>query len=155
MQVRIDAEELTKAVQQVFSSLLGLELTDGDGKLPPDFPPERKVSAAVCINGDWNGAVVLECGTGTACHLAGAMLGSSAPGEIDDDVKDVIGEITNMVAGTFKNSLPGDSILTLPCFIEGSDYSMDIIQGQRLMSHAMLYEGKGIVLSVIKANGKQ
>ncbi len=150
----INPEELTKAVQQVFFSLLGLKLQNGNGNRPPDFPPDRKVSAAVGINGDWNGAVVLECGTGTACHLAGMMMGLGAPSHVDDDVKDVIGEITNMVAGTFKNSLPGHSILTLPCFIEGSDYSMDIIQGQPLVSQAMLYEGRGIVLSVIKANGR-
>ncbi len=150
----INPEELTRAVQQVFSSLLGIELVDGNGERPPDFPPERKVSAAVGISGDWNGAVVFECGTGTARHLTRVMMGSDAPGDVDESVKDVIGEITNMVAGNFKNCLPGHSVLTLPCFIEGSDYSMDIIQGQRLVSQPMLYEGRGIVLSVIKANGR-
>ena len=150
----INPHELTRAVQQVFSSLLGLELLDGNGERPPDFPPDRKVSAAVGISGDWNGAVVLECGTGTACHLTGLMMGSATPSRVDESVKDVIGEITNMVAGTFKNCLPGHSVLTLPCLIEGSDYSMDIIQGQRLVSQPMLYEGRGIVLSVIKANGR-
>lgn len=152
--IAIDAGELTRAVQQVFTSMLGLQLASSNGDKPPDFPPDRKVSAAVGISGEWNGAVVLECGTATACHLAGVMMGSSPPPAVDEVVKDVVGELTNMVAGNFKTCLPGHSTLTLPCIIEGSDYSMDIIQGQRVVTQSMLCEGKGIVLSVIKANGR-
>ena len=150
----IDASELTRAVQQVFGSMLGLQLSSCNGDRPPDFPPGRKVSATVGISGEWNGAVVLECGTGTACHLTGIMMGSSPPPSVDEAVKDVVGELTNMIAGTFKTCLPGNSTLTLPCIIEGSDYSMDIIQGQRVVTQPMTCEGKGIVLSVIKANGR-
>jgi CheY-specific phosphatase CheX len=80
------------------------------------------------------------------------MMGGAPPTGVDASVRDVIGEITNMVAGTFKNSLPGHSCLTLPCLIEGSDYSMDIIQGKRVISLSMLFEGRGLVLSVLEAS---
>ena len=87
--IAIDSGELTRAVQQVFSSMLGLQLNSSNGDRPPDFPPERKVSAAVGISGEWNGAVVLECGTATACHLTGVMMGSPPPPTVDEVVKDV------------------------------------------------------------------
>ena len=60
-----NSDELVRAVRQVFSSMLGVALTSANGG-PPDFPPDRKVSASVGISGDWNGVVVLECGTSTA-----------------------------------------------------------------------------------------
>ena len=145
----INAEGLTDAVQQVFTAMLGLDLTRLNGEGPPDFPPKCKVSSAVGITGDWNGAVILECSSTTACRLAGAMLDLDTPETVDEDVRDVIGEIVNMVAGNFKNTLPGDSVLTLPCIIVGSDYSMDIISGTPVLTEAMICEGKGVVLTVI------
>lgn len=148
----VRAEELIRAVRQVFTAMLGVELTPLPNGNPPDYPPERKVSSSVGISGDWNGAVVFECGTFTACHLTSVMMGGPAPASVDASVRDVVGEITNMVAGTFKNSLPGHSSLTLPCLIEGSDYSMDIIQGKRVLTLPMLFEGRGVILSVIEAS---
>lgn len=148
----VKAEELIRAVRQVFSSMLGLELVPAPDGKPPDFPPDRKVSSSVGISGDWNGAVVFECGTLTACHLTAAMMGGPQPTCVDESVKDVVGEITNMVAGNFKNSLPGHSSLTLPCFIEGSDYSMDIVQGKRVLTLPLLFDGRGVILSVIEAS---
>ncbi|MFB3901898.1 MAG: chemotaxis protein CheX [Acidobacteriota bacterium] len=145
-------EAITRAIQQVFKSMLRLELVGANGHGLPDFPPGRRVSAAVGISGDWNGAVIFECGAPTACFLTATMLGQEPPETVDEVVKDVIGEITNMVAGNFKNSLPGNSSLTLPCLIEGSDYSMDIVQGRRVVSQPLICGGRGILLSVVQAN---
>jgi len=150
MDVPLNSKDLSRSIQQVFSSMLGLDLVSAEGDTPPDFPPERKVSSAVGISGEWNGAVLMECGSATACLLASVMMGSGPPASVDEVVRDVIGELTNMVAGTFKKNLPGHSTLTLPCIIEGSDYSMDIIQGQRLLKTMMLWDGRGIILSVVK-----
>jgi chemotaxis protein CheX len=130
-----------------------LELTGSNGEGYPTFSPGRKVSAAVGITGDWNGAVLLECATGTACLLAGAMLGFDVPEDVNEDVRDVIGEITNMVAGNFKNTLPGNSVLTLPCIIVGSDYSMDIVSGKTVVKESMNCNGKSLMLSVIQESG--
>lgn len=151
--VEVMGGELTQAVQQVFSSMFGLSLTPSDGQPLPNFPPDRKVSAAVGISGDWNGMVLLECSSDTACHLAGIMMGGERPTKVDEVVKDVVGEITNMVAGTFKNSVPGHSLLTLPCVIEGADYSMEIIQGKRTCTEALLFDGEWIILSIVQGNG--
>lgn len=147
--------ELTRAAQQVFSSMFGLSLTPNNGQELPNFPPERKVSAAVGISGDWNGAVLFECSSNTACHLASIMLGGDPPPAVDEDVKDVIGEITNMVAGNFKNTLDGHSVLTLPCVVEGADYTLEIIQGKRVLTEALLFDGEWIILSVVRGNGRR
>jgi len=144
---------LTEAVRQVFTSMLGLDLDLVNMQGSPDLKFERKISSTVGILGDWNGAVVLECSSSTACRLAAAMLGLETPEEVNEDVRDVIGEITNMVAGNFKSTLPGNSVLTLPCIIIGSDYSMGFISGKPVLTESMLCDGRGIVLSIIEGNG--
>jgi chemotaxis protein CheX len=148
------SEGLTSAVEQVFRSMLKLPLRRAKQEDCEDISSEGKVSSAVGITGDWNGAVMLECSTSTARLLAGAMLGPTTPDSVDEDVRDVIGEITNMVAGNFKSTLPGNSVLTLPWIIVGSDYSMDIISGKPVWTESLVCEGKGIVLSLIEENGR-
>jgi CheY-specific phosphatase CheX len=48
------------------------------------------------------------------------------PATIDDDVRDALGELANMLAGNLKSVLPGGAVLSMPSVIEGSDYSLQI-----------------------------
>ncbi len=62
----------------------------------------------------------------TACHLGGAMLGVEAL-EIDEDVKDGMGELVNMIAGGAKNRLEstmGELHLLTPWVIAGKNLSI-------------------------------
>ena len=45
---------------------------------------------------------------------------------LDGDVRDVMGELANMVAGNLKSLLPRGVDLSMPSVIEGSDYSLHI-----------------------------
>lgn len=147
----VKAEELIRVVQGIFSSMMGLNLEPCNGTKPAGQTGGRRVCASVGISGDWNGAILLECHSKTACVLAGAMLGMEPYPEMDEDVKDALGEITNMVAGNFKKTLPGHSALTLPYVIEGSDYSMEIIKGEKILLQSLACNGDNLTFSVIKA----
>ena len=42
----------------------------------------------------------------------------------DEDLRDALGELTNMVGGNIKTLLPGSEFISLPTVIEGSDYGV-------------------------------
>ena len=57
-----------------------------------------------------------------ACEIAGAMLGM-APEDVNGDMPDAMGEVTNMIAGNLKSVLPPGVALSIPSVIEGRDYT--------------------------------
>ncbi len=67
------------------------------------------------------GKIALFSDGAAACHIAGAMLGMEVS-EVDEDVKDAMGEIVNMIAGGAKVKLEntmGDFHLLTPWIIAG------------------------------------
>ena len=65
--------------------------------------------------GPWTGSVVLTTGRRTAEALSRALLRGNAPEVLEEeDVVDAYGEIANVVGGSVKATLPGQSALGLP-----------------------------------------
>jgi len=52
--------------------------------------------------GDWNGAILLECDRRQACQFAGRFLSLDPSDTVDDVVRDVLGELVNMIGGNMK-----------------------------------------------------
>jgi len=63
------------------------------------------VTACVFLEGDWNGAVTLECTRDQACEFAGRFLQMDPPDTMDDDVRDALGELANMIGGNIKSAM--------------------------------------------------
>ncbi len=143
-----DKPDLLSATKEIFDSMLGLNLQPLNGQSLPQEPD--RVTASIGLSGGWNGAVVFECSRQTACMLAGAMLQIEFD-ECDSDVKDVIGEITNMVAGNVSRFLSGSPALSPPCIVEGSDYSMDVLGVRELAKESMACQDKSIIVKVLEA----
>jgi len=92
-------------LEEVFDKMLnckvertGLGLMENNQALYP-------VSGIIGISGKGVGTVVLSMQPSVALKAAGVMLMTDAPTEIDDDVLDAVGEITNMVCGNAKAKL--------------------------------------------------
>lgn len=145
----IHAEELCGVIQHVFQSMLGVQLEVKVEEGEPATSEKSKVLASLGITGDWNGALILECGAETACMLAGAVLGCGQISSVDEDVKDVLGELANIVAGNLKKRLPGNSFLTLPCVVEGSNFSLQVLNGEEVFSQHFLCRGQGLDFSLV------
>jgi len=101
----------------------------------PDFGARLHLFGSVGFVGDINGLVYLCIPDDFARYAASRILGMS-PGEVelggDDVVKDVIGEVTNMTVGGFKNSLCDVGYpckLTLPTIVRGDNLSVAAIKG--------------------------
>ena len=118
-------EFLTRHLAEVFSTMLSLPAVPLAELLPAN--PQERVSGSVGFVGEAvTGAVYLNVPAPFAAHITGAMLGLPAeetPG--DADVNDVVGEVTNMLAGGLKSWLcdaGAACALTTPAIIRGSSF---------------------------------
>ena len=82
------------------------------------------------VGGTWNGAVLLQCGLPAAFEYTALVLGIEKPTVANDDVKDVMGELINIVAGNFKAALGGGACLSMPAVVEGNDYRWRILHSR-------------------------
>ena len=119
--VGILASELTQVVNGVYDAMLKLETCESR---TPWFPGEDRVTATVHLTGDWNGAVLLECNRWQACRFAGHFLSTDPPEAVDDVVRDVLGELVNMIGGNLKCVLTRGIRLSMPSVVDGSHYKV-------------------------------
>jgi len=111
--------DLYSVVESVFTTMLGMELH------PVDRPPPRAattITAAVQFVGAWRGAVLLKCSREQMERFATRLTGLG-PGQIDEeDARDAIGEVVNMIGGNMKSILTPGVALSVPTVVEGTDY---------------------------------
>jgi len=127
--LKIVPTELAQIVESVFAAMMRLEVNECG---TPWFTGEDRLTSFVHLSGDWNGALLLECDRGQACRFAGRFLSIDSPGSVDDDVRDVLGELANMIGGNMKCCMPAGVQLSMPTVMEGRDYDMRICGSQVL-----------------------
>jgi CheY-specific phosphatase CheX len=121
--VVIHSDELMQIVLSVFETMMGLEAEESND---PWAPTEQWWTAAVNLSGEWHGAVLVECDQEQACRFAGKFL-SIDPAEAGEEiVRDVLGELANMIGGNLKSALMSGIRLSLPSIVSGSDYSVRV-----------------------------
>ncbi|XZE34229.1 chemotaxis protein CheX [Pirellulaceae bacterium SH501] len=67
------------------------------------------------IQGAWAGEIQIRTTEALAKQLAEQMLQVPSDDLQDEDIKDVLAEVTNMIGGNIKSQLDSPSTLTLPC----------------------------------------
>jgi chemotaxis protein CheX len=112
---------LNEIAEKVWSVVLGFRL------LPVACDPGRAeardfVLGRVTISGTWRGAVTLGCSPELARRAAATMFGKP-PAEAElDEIRDALGELTNMVGGNFKTLLKGECRLSVPNVVDAVPY---------------------------------
>lgn len=113
--VEIREDELAQIVQVVFETMLNLEVW----QCPvPWFPGPDRLIASVHLSGEWSGEVLLECDRRQAQSLAGRYLSIIPPDTMHEVVRDVLGELANMIGGNIKCVLMRGIQLSLPSVVE-------------------------------------
>lgn len=120
-----DPRNLDESVEEVFQLMLGLicqraETTAERGT--------ESVTAVVGFGGLLTGACIFSSDGVAALRMAGQMTGTELQ-EIDDTVKDAVGEICNMLAGAWKGKVPelaANCGLSVPAVITGGDYRLHV-----------------------------
>ncbi len=124
----LTAADVAEIVESVFAAMMGLELASAAA---PWFPgPDRLTAAVQLLAEEWTGAVLLECDSRQARCFAGRFLSTDPPGGVNDCVRDVLGELANMIGGNLKSAMSPGIRLSLPSVVDGSDYRLRLCGAQ-------------------------
>jgi CheY-specific phosphatase CheX len=121
--IEIQMGELAQVVGYVFQTMLCLEVSQSD---QPWIPGGDQLTATIHLAGDWKGALALECGHKQACAFSGRFLSMDPPQVVDDVVRDVLGELANMIGGNLKCVLAGGLKLSMPSVVDGPDHRLRV-----------------------------
>jgi chemotaxis protein CheX len=97
----------------------------------PGHVPDHAIVGAVYLAGQWRGALLLETWAEQAFVWTHKLMSVPAPSSLNDDVRDCIGELTNMIAGNLKSLLPVETALSMPSVVEGRQFTLRLIGGHR------------------------
>jgi chemotaxis protein CheX len=139
------AQYTIESTEEVFNTMIFMDIstegcmTEGKESIFSHF------SAMIGLSGGLMAMISIHCDAYIAMDIAGAMLDTEFD-EVDDDVKDAMGEVANMLAGGLKSRLLDDGIdvtLAIPTTVIGKGYSIsspkrsnrivvpfDLVQGQ-------------------------
>ncbi len=143
-----DPRNLDASVEEVFQLMLGVECRreHGAGNQEQD-----SVTAVVGFGGLLSGACVFSSGRAAALEIAGFMTGMKFE-EIDDTVKDGIGEICNMLAGAWKGKVPelaANCGLSMPAVITGRDYKLHVQAPEFQLHHLYRFQKSTFAVTIV------
>ena len=142
---------LSNAMSELFDMMLSMELEfkgqDTSARLEGD-----KIVGSVCFAGSLRGSINIYIGQAFSRQMAAAMLGIEVDElEGDDEVKDVISEVCNIVGGNLKSKFCDSDFIceiSTPSYTSGSDFiieSKDLMRYERYVFH---HEDERIIIEL-------
>lgn len=118
--------EIALGARDVFSTMLMVELENEAVVINQRLPLPSNLSAMIGLGGGIRGVLAVHCPAAVAKAITSTFLGMEVQ-ELDEDVKDAIGEIANMVAGNLKVSFAGEGVdieLAIPTSVVGESFNV-------------------------------
>jgi len=137
---RLDIIESTgDTVIELFDVMLGMDVEMSDSEGPSDLKME-KTMGEISFAGEVTGSLQFMVSTEFARLMTSAILGME-PGEIDDEeeVKDVIGEVTSITAGNLKAAFNDSGLgckISPPHITTGTDFTIETAHMDRTERYA-------------------
>ncbi|HTS71401.1 MAG TPA: chemotaxis protein CheX [Terriglobia bacterium] len=123
---------LEAAAVEVFQMMVGTSLEPADQSA---LACVADYTAMIGLAGDLCGVLSFRCSSGAAERIAAQMMGTDENISAEC-IRDALGEICNMVAGSFKaqvSDLAGQCMLSVPTVVSGKDYQMySLVDGLRI-----------------------
>jgi hypothetical protein len=119
----VNNQLLDTIVKSIFTTMMDLPVGQSEA---PWLPGGDRLTSIVNLEGGWNGAISLECTARQACQFAGRLLSMDPPDAVNDDVRDVLGELANMIGGNVKSAMATGVRLSMPSVVYGDDYGLRI-----------------------------
>lgn len=119
------------ATLEVFASMIFIDIVPEPPFGAPTAFIDPNLSSFIGLAGDLKGVLAVHCPSALALAITSAMLGMEVT-ELEEDAKDAIGEIVNMVAGGLKVALAsvGRKIeLALPSTVIGNSIRTSGLSG--------------------------
>lgn len=116
---------LTSAIA-AFDTMLGCKLERGIPYIKNGREPEHDVSGVIGLSGKARGTIVLSLSRQAALNATAVLL-QEQPVEINADVADAVGELTNIIAGGAKAKLEHLNMsVSLPTVITGKCHCVEL-----------------------------
>ena len=144
-------QSVIAATTEVFSTMLDIEV-QYNGVAGETRAPELGLISLVGITGDWGGSGVFCCTPVLASIISARMLGTdlnTGSPSIDEEVLDVVAEITNMLIGNVKNGLEtitGPLAISVPTVIHGRNFQFR--SGSGLKGVALTFTAESEIFEV-------
>ena len=143
--------QVRSVVRSVWSTQLGLEIQDADD--PGETAPSPTMTAAIHISGDYRGGIRLECSRALVRRAGSIMFNLPADQISEEDERDVVGELTNVIAGNIKALIPGSNLISLPTIIEGTDYKVSTLNVKSCGDFSFLFDGESLTVTIFEHRG--
>lgn len=128
--------EIVEGTNEIFSTMLMVELEEGTPVYENKAVFTSNLTSMIGLGGGIKGMLAVHCPEIVAKNITSAFLGMEVE-ELDEDVKDAIGEIANMVAGALKTSFQKCDIdiqLAIPTVVIGSSFKTSGFSGAYCIS---------------------
>jgi chemotaxis protein CheX len=134
------------SAKEVFEIMLGSKLKSA-GDVTHD---SLDITSMVTFAGQLSGIMTLRSSQKSAARMAFRMLGTE-PEKDSREAADAFGEISNMIAGNFKNKISGlgDScMISVPTVIVGQNYSTRSLANSPTLEVRLQFEDAPVVISL-------
>ncbi len=144
--------QLVAAAGQVFRTMVFTELEQATPIEGDALRPGANVVGIVGFTGTVSGLVALYSTLDVAKHIAASMLGTP-PSQVNGEMPDAIGELTNMIAGVFRLRMAeqGESVaISIPSVTVGSDfYTRFAADVRRVLCPFRMKDGREVCVELI------
>lgn len=122
-------EMIIEATRDVLSTMIGVEAVAGPPRHERIRTLRESVSGMIGFSGDTRGMVAVHVPAATASFVTTEMLGMEVE-ELGPDVRDAVGEISNMIAGNLKIAFGerGENVeVSVPTTVAGAAYDLNCL----------------------------
>ncbi len=135
--------------QNVLHTMVNMDAALGQTTQTNSNPP---LTGCVQISGQWKGAVVVRASENFVRHAATQMLQIAPEEVLENDLQDVLAELTNMIGGNIKSQVPGPSFLSIPSVTTGHDFRFALKGASVLSDIAMTSHDEPLNILICESN---
>lgn len=141
---------LDDAVEEVFTMMLGAVVSPCDSAVEPSNSPVT-LTSVIGLAGTLSGAFTIVMNEDAAKRIASTMLGIEIA-EVEGDTCDAVGEITNILAGTWKSKIPefhAGCLLSVPTVVKGTQYDVHRRATNFHLARSYIFDGSPLTIHIV------
>ena len=122
---------IVQATQEVFTTMILMDVQTKNDSLESTSQIDSNITTMLGLGGEIRGLLAIHFPENVAIGITSSFLGMAVE-HVDDDVKDAIGEIANMVAGSLKVFFTENNLsteLAIPTTVVGKEYRTSGLTG--------------------------
>lgn len=120
------AKKIINSTEEIFNTMVFMPISSGEPLTEGQETLDCHISSMIGLSGDFTSILSIHCPGKVGMGITAGMLGMEVEA-IDADVKDTLGEISNMLAGGLKEAFAEEDInleLSIPTTVTGKSYTV-------------------------------